>query len=304
VRSTDLWAFSPHLAAWAVAIALGVAYSLAVRRPAWRPTTRQVRQFFGGLALLLVATTWPLADLAASWSFLALVVQRLILILAVAPLLLLGVPEALAGRLTRPAWIDATVGYITRPVPAIVTVTVLGVATLTTPAVQAQASSAAARGLLDVVLVLTGMVLWAPVVGRPPGAHRLQSFGRAGYLVVQSIVPSFLAVVWIVALHPLYPAYAHQGRVLDMSPLVEQQLAGFTAKLGTIAVLWTVAFLSLNRAQQVTDQGGDPDPLLWSDVERQLQRAERRERRTMNAGFPLAPPKSGDEGPPPREPGG
>jgi hypothetical protein len=51
------------------------------------------------------------------------------------------------------------------------------------------------------------------------------------------------------------------------------------AKFATIGVLWTVAFVSLTRAQHLVSSGRDPDPLLWSDVERHLQRAERRERR-------------------------
>ncbi len=68
------------------------------------------------------------------------------------------------------------------------------------------------------------------------------------YLIVQSIVPSFLSVVWIFARRPLYPSYDHHATVLGMSPVLDQQLAGFLAKLCTIAVLWTVAFFVMTRA--------------------------------------------------------
>ena len=81
-----------------------------------------------------------------------------------------------------------------------------------------------------------------------PGAPRLSPLGRGGYLIVQSIVPSFLSIVWIFARHSLYPAYSHPGKVVGMSPLLDQQLAGFVAKLGTIAVLWSVAFVIMTRA--------------------------------------------------------
>ena len=50
----------------------------------------------------VVALTWPLADLAAHWSLTALVTQRLILLMAVAPLLLLGLPYDVVQWLTRP----------------------------------------------------------------------------------------------------------------------------------------------------------------------------------------------------------
>jgi hypothetical protein len=64
-----------------------------------------------------------------------------------------------------------------------------------------------------------------------------------------------------------------------MSPVLDQQLAGFLAKLSTIAVLWTVAFIIMNRAQVLSGADEDPEPLFWSDVEREIERADRRERR-------------------------
>ena len=116
-----------------------------------------------------------------------------------------------------------------------------------------------------------------------PGTDRPSALGRAGYLIVQSIVPSFLAIVWIFARHPLYPHFAAARSVFGVSPVLDQQIAGFVAKFATIAVLWTVAFVSLSRAQHAVSTGRDPDPLRWSDVERHLERAERRERRSALA---------------------
>jgi putative membrane protein len=278
VTSSSPWTFHLHGATWLVVLALGVAYGVAIRRtaPAKR---RQIAATVTGLVVLLVALTWPLADLAAQWSLTALVIQRLFLLLAVPPLLMIGLPPALIARLTRPAAIDAVVRRCARPAIAVVLVTVIAVATLTTPAVDAEGASAWARLGLDLALLVAGFALWTPVLTELPGTDRPSTLGRAGYLIVQSIVPSFLAVIWIFARHPLYPHFAQGPRLLNVSPLMDQQVAGFVAKFTTIAVLWTVAFVSLSRAQQVVSTGGDPDPLLWSDVERHLERAERSERR-------------------------
>jgi len=272
------WTFSPHPVAWVVVVALAVAYGLAVRRPEWRATRRQVVMFASGLLLLLVCCSWPLADLAAHWSLSALVVQRLVLTLAVPPLLILGTPQPIVVALTRPAPVDAIVRRCTRPAVAVVVVTVVAVGTLTVAAVQWQSSSTIGRGLLDLVLLLAGIVLWTPVLHHLPGLSRPSALGRAGYLIIQSIVPSFLAVVWIFARHPLYPAYAH-ARLFGMAPLTDQQLAGFVAKLGTIAALWTVAFVVLSRAQRASERGEDGETLTWADVERQLLRLDRYQRR-------------------------
>ncbi len=274
---------------WLLAFpALVVAYLWATQRKGCEATGRQRLLFLAGVLLLIVAVTWPLGDLAAHWLLMALVVQRLLLTLAVPPLLVLGLPRPLIARLTRPAAVDAVLRVVVRPFPAVVIVTVVAVGTLTTGAVSLAAGSDSARVLIELIVLISGFVLWAPVLTELPGAARLSALGRGGYLIVQSIVPSFLSIVWIFARHSLYPSFTHGGKVAGMTPLLDQQLAGFLAKLSTIAVLWTVAFVIMTRAQ-ATAGGEEADPLLWTDVERELERADRRQRRH---GWP-SPPAAG-----------
>ena len=269
------WHFSIF---WTVAIvALFAGYVRATRAEERRASRRQFFCFTLGTLALLVAVTWPLGDLAAHWSLLALVVQRLLLMLAVPPLLVTGTPLPLLSALTRPAPVDAVLRVAVRPVPAIVFVTVVAVGTLTTPAVSWATSSASARVVFQLIVLLAGFVLWAPVLTHLPGTRHLSALARGGYLIVQSIVPSFLSVVWIFARRPLYPAYSH-ATVAGMSPVLDQQLAGFAAKLSTIAVLWTVAFVIMSRAKVMDGDEEETDPLIWSDVEREIERADRRDR--------------------------
>ncbi|MGP0031297.1 MAG: cytochrome c oxidase assembly protein [Acidimicrobiales bacterium] len=276
---------------WFLAVALFVgAYLRATRTVERRPTTRQYVLFGLGTLILLLAVTWPLGDLAAHWSLLSLVLQRLLLMLAVPPLLVLGTPVTVIASVTRPAPIDALVRIAVRPIPAVAIVTVIAVGTLTTGAVSLAANSALARAALQVLVLLAGFVLWAPVLSQFPGTRHLSALAKGGYLIVQSIVPSFLSVVWIFARRPLYPAYSHHV-FAGMSPLLDQQLAGFLAKLSTIAVLWTVAFITMSRAKVVDGAEGDDEPLVWRDVQREIERAERRDRWGR-----WLPPSSGDPG--------
>ena len=142
------------------------------------------------------------------------------------------------------------------PMPAVAIVTVVAVGTLTTGVVSLAAHSDVARVVIQIVVLLSGFVLWAPVLTELPGRQPLSAVGRGGYLIVQSIVPSFLSVVWIFAHRPLYSSYDHHGRVLGMSPVLDQQLAGFLAKLSTIAVLWTVAFTLMTRSHVTAGHRG------------------------------------------------
>jgi cytochrome c oxidase assembly factor CtaG len=273
-----------HLA-WYVALAalIGV-HAWATRAGVYRSSARQRILFALGVVVLLVALTWPVGDLAAHWSLMVLVVQRLLLMLAVPPLLVAGTPEALLIRMTRPPVVDALLRVAVIPVPAIAFVTAVSIGTLTTGAVNLGARSASGRVALDLLVLGAGFVLWAPVLTRLPGAPRLSALGRGGYLIVQSIVPSFLSVVWIFAKRSLYPAYAHRGTLVGMSPILDQQVAGFLAKLTTIAVLWTVAFVIMNRGQVLSGTEDDIGTLTWSDVEREIERADRRDRRQAPPG--------------------
>jgi cytochrome c oxidase assembly factor CtaG len=265
---------------WLLALpALVGVYVWGTRRADTRATARQCTLFVLAVVTLGLALTWPLGDLAAHWSLLALVMQRLLLTLAVPPLLVAGTPRAIISRLTRPALVDAVLRVAVKPVPAVAIVTVVAVGTLTTGAVSLASRSDAARATIELIVLLSGFVLWAPVLSELPGARRLSALGRGGYLIVQSIVPSFLSIVWIFARRSLYPAYSHHGTVVGMTPVLDQQLAGFLAKLSTIAVLWTVAFIIMGRAQVLSGADEESEPLMWSDVEREIERAERRERR-------------------------
>jgi hypothetical protein len=96
--------------------------------------------------------------------------------------------------------------------------------------------------------------------------------------------------------------------VLGMSPVLDQQLAGFLAKLSTIAVLWTVAFTLMTRSPATVnvhdddadadDVAHDPEPLLWSDVQREIERADRRDQRSRRPPHPDGPAASPRRDPP------
>jgi putative membrane protein len=278
--------FDAHVPAMAAVALLAGAYAWAVirqskrRGPGALPTRRQLFWLAGALVGLVVALGWPVADLAAHWSLTALLLQRLVLMLVVAPMLLLALPVTLVATLTRPAPIDRAVEVLTRPVAAVALVTLVAVGTLLTPAVAVAASSPVARGIFDMLLICAGMVLWAPVLGHLPGVHHPAALALAVYLFVQSIVPGFPAVIFVFARHPLYPAFADAHRAIGLSALDDQELAGVVAKLATLPVLWTVAWVSLTRADRARGAGGDEDTrtLTWAEVERQLERAERAER--------------------------
>jgi len=276
------WAWRPHPVLWAFLATLGFGVAVLHRRllgstdrPVSWPRVRILR-FVAALVIALVAMGWPLGDLAAHWSLCALVLQRCVLVLAVASLLLAGLPDDVLAWVTRPAPVDAVLLRVLRPPAAVVTVTVLLVGTMLPPLVTAQSHSAVARALLAFAVTLAGVVLWLPILGRVPGIPRPRPMIRAVYLVAQAVVPVFLSFVFILATRPLYPTLAHSGPVIGLSPLADQQVAGFVSKLSFLLTLLTAAAVELVRAPDSDDDLGPEDPLVWADVERHFERADRR----------------------------
>jgi cytochrome c oxidase assembly factor CtaG len=276
------YAWDYHFATWGALfvtvtlVVLGHRRLLRVSDHPIRWNRREIGRVAGACGASVVALTWPLADLAAHWSLTALVSQRLILMLAVAPILLLGLPYDLLEWITRPGFVDAVLNRCRRPAVAIGFVTVLTVVSATPPLVQAQSSWFIVRGLLAVLTVISGLVLWIPVLGRVPGIPRLTPMARLGYLAAQAVIPVFLSFVLILYPHPLYSTFAGSHAAIDLRPLNDQQIAGFVAKLTMLIVLLTVGGIGLVKTSTSEEESSLDDRLVWADVQRQFERADRR----------------------------
>lgn len=260
---------------WVVALLV-----LAGQHVWWvRERRARVRASWGWLVLGAVVL-WPVGDLAASVSLSIATAQRLVIMLLVAPLFVKSVSTAHLVSLTRPAIVDALARRVAHPAVAMGVVTVVGTLTLSTPVVDEGAHSELVRALTLTAVLACGVILWTPALGVMPGARRLSPIGRAGFIFVASLVVTSLSFVWIFARHSLYPGLRDQHSLLGMTPLFDQQLAGFVAKIGSYVPLWAVAFTIFSRA----DEAGiavEESPLHWADVERQLLRIDRQRARAQ-----------------------
>ena len=111
-----------------------------------------------------------------------------------------------------------------------------------------------------------------------PARRHLSALGRGGYLIVQSIVPEL--PLDRVDLRPptALPGLQPRHRGGDVARCSTSSWPASLAKLSTIAVLWTVAFVIMTRAKVTDGDGEEAEPLMWSDVEREIERADRRDR--------------------------
>jgi len=204
-----------------VPVAAAAAYLVGTR--AERHALRAA-SFLLGCALLVVALVTPLDTLAREYLVWGHLLQNVVLAEWAPLLLVLGVPPALAARVTGPR----IVRFLTRPYVALPlwvgTYALWHVPALYDAALRHPSSLLA---LEHATYVVSGALFWWCVWQDVP--HRLSSMARAGYVLAAFVLSAPLGLVLALVPRPLYDFYAAAPeRVWGLSRLEDQQLGGMT----------------------------------------------------------------------------
>lgn len=272
--------WQPHPDAWLLALALvgGYLYALAAWGPTWapgrRPASRSQRLcFFAGVAVLWVASDWPIHGLAEDYLFSVHMFQHMLFLYVAPPLLILGMPGWLLRRLLRPPAVAATVRWITQPLIALAVVSAFIAATHWPVVVDASVRIAAFHFLLHAFTVGLGLVLWWPVLSPLPEFPHMSYPGGMVYLFGHSILPTVPASFLTFSGVPLYSAYADAPRLWAfLTAVQDQQIAGLLMKIGGGLILWGVIAVLFFRWATEHDTGG-PDALYWRDLQGDVEAA-------------------------------
>lgn len=190
------WQWRPYPGIWLLVAGAVVTYLSAARAdPA---TTRRHRtSFLAGMGVLWVATDWPVGTLGAGYLASVHMLEYVLYTLVAAPLLLVGVSEAVARRvltrlrLTRPARVLA------RPVIAGAVFNIALVATHSPIVVDTFRANQFGSFAIDMAWLGSGLVLWLPICAPLPELRAASYPAKMVYLFlaagVVAIVPaSFL----------------------------------------------------------------------------------------------------------------
>jgi putative membrane protein len=197
---------------------LALGYALLVRHdppPPWK-----LGCFVAGLAMILVAFVTPLETLALHYLLTAHLLQNVALAEWAPALCVLGLPAVAVARLER----SAIVRGVTQPLVALplwlVTYYVWHV-----PAIYDYALRHASTVLHveHLAYFVAGAILWWPVLAR-----RLAPGAAAAYLFAAFALASPLGLLLALLPRAVYGFYRDAPRLWDLSPLVDQQIAGLT----------------------------------------------------------------------------
>ena len=263
-----------HVDVWVILGSVVAGYLIACRRHDARtgqPTPERAKHLFLlGMAILWVASDWPIHDLAERYLFSMHMVQHMLMTLVAAPLLVAGIPAWLWRDILRPKPIRVAWRFLTRPVVALIVFNAVLLFMHWPAVVELAVTSELAHFGLHVVALFSALVMWWPIVSPLPEMPPLNPPAQMLYLFLQSLAPTIPASFLTFGNSMLYPIYATFPRIWGIGPLTDQLVSGLIMKLVGSAILWVVIgcvfFRWANREQQQ-----DWDELRWRDLDAEMR---------------------------------
>lgn len=241
-------------------VALGYWLALTRLGPPGQPayTRRQVGLLVAGGGTLLVFSEWPVHDLAEGYLYSVHMVQHAAYTLLAPPLVILGTPAWLWRWLLGP--VLGTFRALTRPWAAVAIFGAVTVVTHLPPVVTASVRSGPVHFGLHVLLVMTAVLVWWPLLSPLPEVPRLTApVHRMLYIFGQSVVPSVVgsALIWTTVVP--YRVYEEFPPVWGIDDLADQQWAGVIMEIieGLLLIgLLVVVFLPIVRRELRSPSSG------------------------------------------------
>ena len=251
------WAPKPYLGVWLLCAALVAGYVTSRRRhgpvepdPSLDDAERakflarerrRPWQFALGIVFLWLASDWPIGTLGASYLSSLHMMQYMLYSLAAAPLLMLATPEWMGRRIISALHLGGLHRILSRPVVAAITSNVILVATHSPIAVDTLRSTQFGSFALDMIWLISGFILWSPIIDPLPEARASSAPVKLVYLfAAAALMPMIPGGFLTFASQPLYSTYELAPRLADIDALNAQQTAGVLMKVGNLPVIWTV----------------------------------------------------------------
>jgi putative membrane protein len=257
-----------HPDAWALMGAIEIAYLFAVR--GGRASRRQIVLFSCGIGVLLLASDWPIHDLAERYLYFFHMIQHMLLTFVAAPLLLLGTPEWLARKVLKRTRLTRPVRFLGRPVPDLIQFNLILVLSHWPLIVDGTLRDHPLHFVAHAVLLTSALLMWLPVCSPLPEVPQARPPTKMLYLFLQTIVPTVPASFLTFGTTPLYHFYEHVPRLWGISALTDMQVAGLIMKIVGGFYLWTVIGVIFFRWYHAEEKTSG-EVLYWEDVERELK---------------------------------
>jgi putative membrane protein len=198
--------------------------------------------YLAGIATLAIALISPLEALDDRL-LITHMLQHLLLLLIAPPLLLLGAPQIPLVRAIPPAFAKPTIGLIaksracrfflasiTHPTGALTFFSLVMLGWHLPGPFQLALRSDAWHIAEHGCFILAGTLFWYPIVSPWPAAERCSRWALVPYLLIADVENSLLGAFMVFSGRLLYPFYAEVPRVVGITTITDQIVAG--------AIMW------------------------------------------------------------------
>lgn len=231
----------PSIVLGIVALAGLYAGMAAVQRR--RVSIRQAAALAAALATIFVALNGPVDSIADDGCFTAHMLQHLLLALVMPPFLLLATPDWMLRPLLRWRTVRGVAHVLTHPIVAFVLYNGFLAIIHTPPVFEWMVRDEAAHIALHVGLMVTGVVVWWPLLSPLPELPRLTYPAQTLYMFLMLIPMAAVSAPITLASEVLYPWYLEGPHPLGLTALADQVLGGLLMWVG--AGLYFMAIFSM-----------------------------------------------------------
>jgi putative membrane protein len=224
------WHADPSVVIGVAALGLGYLMATLGRRridPDADVEPAKAASFAGGLLVLFGALTGPVHDLSDYYLFSAHMVQHMLLIFAMPPLLMYGIPGWMLRPLVRDERVARLGRRLTRPTSAFAIFNVIMVAWHLPPLYNLAMDYHPVHIVEHLMFMAASVILWWPLLSPFPEVPRAPYPVQLLYLFVVGLPMVMVAIFIAMADKVLYPFYATAPRIWEqVTPHADQHLGG------------------------------------------------------------------------------
>ena len=207
----------------------------------------RIAAFHLGTLLVFWAVASPLEELSEQYLFCAHMFQHTILVFPVPLLWLWGTPPWLIKPFLEMDWSAPLLRFFCRPVVALLTFNFVFYAWHIPGLYEWALRDPKIHVLEHASFMVASMLQWWPLMPpypvRPPLHHGFQLLYLLGGAIMQ--FPLFFLLAFMNKCY--YPTYVAAPRIVQLTPLMDQQLGGIVMKLAAMAVMFTAVGVVFGR---------------------------------------------------------
>jgi putative membrane protein len=261
------WNFAPSILMMLLsqAVLYGYLISLARKDGHWGTDVkpRHMIWFAAGLLTIFIALVSPLDALSNYVSFAAHMTQHILLAIVAPICLLIGTPRYWLSDLFNIPIVKSLLRLAAHPLVAFGTFTVVLWAWHLPALYEGALRDSNIHILEHTLFLVTGVILWAPILHALPPDKPMNYFVKITYLFFNMVASSILAAIFTFAQGVIYPYYGNAMQVFGMTPLDDQQLAGAIMWVpggGIFLVATLIAFAAWLTNEEKKGQAKYPPP--------------------------------------------